>query len=149
MTFGNRYGWLVLAVIMLAGVLIRQFFVLRHKGAVKPVLPALACILLAGVAWALAPSVSAPANDKVAFAKVREVIGERCVPCHAAQPRQEGFAQPPKGVMLETAEQISAQAPKINETVSNRYMPIGNLTHMSDDERALIGAWFAQGAKTQ
>src|SRR5262249_4099309 len=149
MTFGHRYGWLVLAVIMLAGVLIRQFFVLRHKGVVKPILPIAACLLIAGVAAAIAPSVSGPSSEKVAFSKVREVINERCVTCHAAQPRQEGFAQPPKGVMLETPEQIAAQAPKINETVATRYMPIGNLTQMTDDERALIGAWFAQGAKTQ
>jgi uncharacterized membrane protein len=149
MTFGNRYGWLVLSVIMLAGVLIRQFFVLRHKGSVKPALPIAACLLLAGVAAAIAPNVSGPATDKVAFSKVQDVISRRCVPCHAAQPRQEGFAQPPKGVMLETAEQIAAQAPKINETVANRYMPIGNLTQMTDEERALVGAWFAQGATTQ
>jgi uncharacterized membrane protein len=149
MTFGNRYGWLVLAVIMMAGVLIRQFFVLRHKDVVKPALPVVACLLLAGVAAAIAPNASAPDGDKVAFAKVQSVISQRCVACHAAQPRQEGFAQPPKGVMLETAEQIVAQAPKINETVATRYMPIGNLTQMTDDERALIGAWFAQGAKAQ
>ncbi|HXX83822.1 MAG TPA: urate hydroxylase PuuD [Casimicrobiaceae bacterium] len=149
MTFGHRYGWLVLAVIMLAGVLIRQFFVLRHKGMVKPALPVLACLLLAGVAAAIAPNVSGPGGDKIAFAKVQGVITERCVGCHAAQPRQEGFAQPPKGVILETAEQIVAQAPKINETVTTRYMPIGNLTQMTDDERALIAAWFAQGAKVQ
>jgi len=28
-------------------------------------------------------------------------------------------------------------------------MPIGNLTQMTDDERALLAAWFAQGAKTR
>ena len=148
MTFGQRYGWLVLCVIMLAGVLIRQFFVLRHKGLLQPALPIAAGLLLAGVAAAIAPSVSAP-NEKVAFSKVQGVIAQRCTTCHAAQPRQEGFAQPPKGVMLETTEQIAAQASKINETVSTRYMPIGNLTQMTDDERALIGAWFVQGAKTQ
>jgi len=149
MTFGNRYGWLVLAVIMLAGVLIRQFFVLRHKGMVKPALPIVACLSLAGVAAAIAPSASWPGGDKVAFSTVQDVINRRCVGCHAAQPHQEGFAQPPKGVILETAEQIVALAPKINETVTTRYMPIGNLTQMTDGERALIGAWFAQGAKSK
>ena len=148
MTFGHRYGWLVLSVVMLAGVLIRQFFVLRHKGVVKPAFPVLACLLLAGVAAAIAPSASGPGGDKVAFAKVQGVITQRCVGCHSAQPRQDGFAQPPKGVMLDTAEQIVAQAAKINETVTTRYMPIGNLTQMTDDERRLIAAWFAQGAKS-
>jgi len=28
-------------------------------------------------------------------------------------------------------------------------MPIGNLTQMTDDERSLIAAWFAQGAATK
>jgi uncharacterized membrane protein len=50
-------------------------------------------------------------------------------------------------VLLETPEQIGQNAAKIAETVGNRYMPIGNLTQMTDDERALVAAWFAQGAK--
>jgi len=32
MTYGHQHGWAVLAVIMLAGALIRQYFVLRHLG---------------------------------------------------------------------------------------------------------------------
>jgi len=72
-----------------------------------------------------------------------------CVGCHAAQPTQPGFAQPPKGVLLDSPEQIAANAPKLAETVANRYMPIGNLTQMTDDERTLIAAWFAQGAITK
>jgi uncharacterized membrane protein len=149
MTYGNRYGWAVLAALMLAGVLIRQFFVLRHKGAVKPWLPIAACAIIAGVAFAIAPRSVAPAASTVAFAEVERVIATRCVPCHAAQPRQEGFAQPPKGIVLETPELIAAQAAKIGETVGNGYMPIGNLTQMTDRERALVLAWVAQGAKTR
>jgi len=33
--------------------------------------------------------------------------------------------------------------------VGNKYMPIGNLTQMTDDERLLIATWFAQGAETR
>lgn len=51
--------------------------------------------------------------------------------------------------MLETPDQIAANAPKVAETVNNKYMPIGNLTQMTEDERALIVTWFAQGAATQ
>src|SRR5439155_9075119 len=61
MTYSHPLGWLVLGVIMLAGVLIRQFFVLRHKGRTMWVLPALAVLLLLGVAVALAPAPAAPA----------------------------------------------------------------------------------------
>ncbi len=149
MTYSNRHGWLVLAVVMLAGVLIRQFFVLRHRGVVKPLLPAAACMLLAGVAIALAPRMAGSGGGEVTFSKVQTIMIERCVSCHAVQPTQAGFAQPPKDVKLDSAGEIAKHAAKVNETIQNRYMPIGNLTQMTDDERALVAAWFAQGAKSR
>jgi len=149
MTYSHPHGWLILAVIMLAGVLIRQFFVLRHSGNVKWTLPAAGVALLAAVAVAIAPKVANPLGPKVTFASVRSVMKARCLPCHSVQPTQAGFAQPPKGIALETPEQIAANAPKVAETVGNRYMPIGNLTQMTDAERALIATWYAQGAATQ
>ncbi|HEY4139137.1 MAG TPA: urate hydroxylase PuuD, partial [Casimicrobiaceae bacterium] len=149
MTYSDRHGWLILAVIMLAGVLIRQFFVLRHRGDVKWALPVAGVALLAAVAVAIAPKAANPSGTKVTFASVRTVMAERCLPCHSAEPTQPGFAQPPKGIVLETPEQIAANAPKVAETVGNRYMPIGNLTQMTDGERALIATWFAQGAVTR
>jgi len=150
MTYSHPHGWLVLGLIMVAGVLIRQFFVLRHQHKVKPALPAIAVVMLAGVAIWIAPNMSAVGGgDKVTFAQVQSVFNERCVTCHAAAPKQEGFAQPPKGVMLQTPEQIKQHLQKVAETVANRYMPIGNLTGMTDAERALIAAWVAQGAATK
>ena len=149
MTYSHPQGWLVLGVIMLAGVLIRQFFVLRHSGNVKWALPAAGVALLAGVAVAIAPKIADSGGGRVTFANVQGVLKERCLQCHASQPTQPGFAQPPKGVLLETPEQVAANAPKIAETVGNKYMPIGNLTQMTDDERALIATWFAQGAATR
>ena len=140
MTYSHPYGWIVLGVIMLAGVLIRQFFVLRHRGQVKWVLPAAGTALLAGLAVAIAPrqAASDPHAGAIAFARVHSVFQARCVACHATQPTQPGFAQPPKGVLLETPDQIASNAPKVAETVASRYMPIGNLTQMTDDERQLI-----------
>jgi uncharacterized membrane protein len=149
MTYSHPQGWIVLGVIMLAGVLLRQFFVLRHRGQTRWWLPAAGVALLAGVAVALAPRPVDPSGAKVAFAQVQVVMKERCLQCHAEQPTQPGFAQPPKGVVLETAAQMAVNAAKVAETVGNRYMPIGNLTQMTDDERALIATWFAQGAATK
>jgi uncharacterized membrane protein len=77
------------------------------------------------------------------------VIEQRCVSCHAAQPRRESFAQAPKGVMLETPEQIAQHATKIAETVASGYMPLGNLTAITDREREAIAIWFAQGARVR
>jgi uncharacterized membrane protein len=149
MTYSHPYGWAVLGAIMLAGVLIRQFFVLRHRGRPNWALPAAGVALLAGLAVAIAPKAASTGGEKVAFAQVQTVIKERCVGCHTGQPTQEGFAQAPKGILLDSPDQIAANAPKVAETVGNKYMPIGNLTQMTDAERALVASWFVQGAATR
>ena len=146
MTYGNPYGWAGLAVLMTAGVLVRQFFVLRHSGRAKPLLPAAAAALLAGLAIAIAPSRGGAGAAPVSFAQVQPIIAQRCVTCHANAPTFAGIVQPPKGVVLETPEQVAAHAAKIGETVGSRYMPLGNLTGITDEERARVVAWVGQGA---
>lgn len=149
MTYSRPDGWLVLAAIMLAGVLIRQFFVLRLRGMIEPSLVAIAGVLLLGVIIWLAPKSAEKPAGIVAFSSVKAIIDQRCVTCHSAQPTFQGFSQPPKGVLLQTPDQVAIHAAKMAETVSSRYMPIGNLTQMTDTERSLVAAWFAQGANTQ
>ena len=146
MTYANKHGWLILGVVMLAGVLIRQFFVLRHRGQAKGWLPATGAALIAMLVVVMAPKQVDAGGEKVSFAAVKHTLEQRCISCHAAQPRQEGFAQAPKGVMLETPEQIAQHAAKVAETVASGYMPLGNLTQITDKEREAIAIWYAQGA---
>lgn len=146
MTYSHENGWVVLVVIMLAGVLLRQFFVLRHRGDAKVWLPAAGTALLAGLAVLIAPKTVDAGGEKVAFAVVRDVVEQRCAGCHAVAPTQEGFAQPPKGVVLESPAQLGQHAAKVAETVASGYMPLGNLTGITEAERVLIQTWYAQGA---
>ncbi|ENO84748.1 urate hydroxylase PuuD [Thauera linaloolentis] len=148
MTYANPNGWLVLGVLMVAGVLIRQFFVLRHRGQVKWWLPAAGAALILLLMVLMAPRQVDASGDKVSFATVRQVMDQRCVSCHAEKPSYEGFVQAPKGVMLENPEQIAQHAAKIAETVASGYMPLGNLTHITAQERETIAIWHAQGAST-
>ena len=76
------------------------------------------------------------------------MIEQRCAPCHAQTPTQPGFSSPPAGVVLETPEQIAARADDIRRVVSSKAMPLGNLTGMTSEERALVVAWVTQGAST-
>lgn len=147
MTYSHPHGWLILVVMMLAGVLIRQFFVLRHRGQVKWWLPAAGVALLAALIVLMAPKAVDAGGDKVSFAAFKQVVDHRCTTCHADRPTREGFAQPPKGVVLQTPAQIGQHAAKIAETVSSGYMPLGNLTGITDTERQLIARWYAQGAR--
>ena len=148
MTYGHRHAWAVLAVIMLAGALIRQYFVLRHSGQNPVALPAVAAALLIGLAVAIAPSPSVTsATSPATFARVQPIIQERCTVCHAEKPTFAGFQQPPGGLLLDTPEQIKAAAQRIyQQTIATPAMPIGNLTKMTDEERRLLGAWLAAGA---
>lgn len=150
MTYGHPRGWLILAVIVAAGVLVRHFFNLRHKGRIVVALPIAAAALIAGLAVAIAPRPAPVSRSAEAppFDQVRAVINERCVACHARKPTQENIAQPPAGVMLETPAQIRRFAQKIHEqTVVRQVMPAGNVTEMLDAERKLIADWFASGAR--
>jgi uncharacterized membrane protein len=166
MTYSHAYSWLVLAAIMAAGVLIRHFFNLRHAGKVSLGFPVAGVALLVGVAIAIAPAprkavaaqpvaaghaddhagvvVAASSHD---LGAVQQVVAQRCVACHSAQPTQAGFASPPGGVMLDTPELTRQHAAKIYQrAVQNKDMPLANMTHMTDAERQLIGAWFESGA---
>ena len=153
MTYGNRHGWLVLAGIMLASVLIRQFFVLRHQGKVNYALPAAGAVILIVVAVAIAPH-AAPASAsvdgmKVPFSRIQPIVAERCAVCHSQRPTQPGFTAAPAGVLLDSPEHIHDNAQRIEQqAVATQTMPLANLTRMTPDERVLLGTWIAEGAKT-
>ncbi|EHP44097.1 hypothetical protein OR16_05452 [Cupriavidus basilensis OR16] len=55
MTYSYKYNWAVLVLVMLAGVLIRQFFILKHKGKINIAWPAAGVAVLAVVAVMIAP----------------------------------------------------------------------------------------------
>ncbi|NQE47956.1 urate hydroxylase PuuD [Herbaspirillum rubrisubalbicans] len=165
MTYTHAYSWLVLAAIMAAGVLIRHFFNLRHKGRIAVAYPLAGVALLLVVAVAIAPrpvaptapvaqgaggaasvaSVPAVAPD---FARIQSIIAQRCATCHSDKPTQPGFATAPAGMMLQTPELIHQHAAKIfQRAVQTRDMPLANLTRMTDEERAELAAWFQAGSK--
>jgi len=153
MTYSAANNWLVLLLIMLAGVLIRQFFVLRHKHIVKWQYPAAAVVILAGVAaWIVPKSALQPAlvagAPAISFARVQQVIETRCIQCHAAKPTL--MPVPGKGILLDSKDGILQHAQQIyQQAVVQKAMPLGNMTNITDDERALLGTWFEAGAKAE
>ena len=149
MTYNHPYNWLVLAAIMAAGVSIRHFFNLRHRERVEWRFVVLGVAILLGVAIALAPKpVVRTAAANVDFAQVQAIVAQRCVTCHAANPAQPGFATAPAGVMLDKPELIRLHAARVyQQVVQLKAMPIGTLTQITEQERAVIGAWFEGGAK--
>ena len=146
---GHRLAWVALILIVVAGALIRVWFVQRHKHSASPAVLAAGLVALAAAAFLMAPHTAPQADARqVSFAQVQQVIAKRCATCHAEKPLQPGFAAAPKGVMLETPEQIVRHAADIyRQSVTTRVMPLGNLTGITEDERGIIDAWFRAGGK--
>ena len=72
-------------------------------------------------------------------------IQSRCSMCHAREPLWPGIAIAPKGVRLDTPEDIARHADAIRiQSVLTHAMPPNNLTEMTLEERRAVAAWLAQ-----
>jgi uncharacterized membrane protein len=149
LTYSAPHNWLVLIAIMAAGALIRHYYIQRHKQRGNPAYPAAAIAILAGVVFWLAPAppvAGAAAAAAVDVGQVQKIVEARCVQCHAAKPSL--MPTPAKGIMLESPEAIRSHAQAIyQQVVVAKAMPLGNMTNITDDERATIAKWFEAGAK--
>ena len=142
--FAHEHAWLVLAGFMVAGALIRQFFVLWHSGGrAWWLLVAGVAVLLALFAW-LAPRSLASADTNLAapdIASIHTIVVQRCSACHSEHPSL--MASAPKGAMFDHPEQIEQRAELIYQQVAVlQVMPPGNITQLSDAERNTIARWY-------
>jgi len=151
--FAHPWNWAILAGFMAAGALIRQFFVLWHSGARAWWLLVTGAAVLFALGVALAPKpVDAPAIPTVVASTlpetpdivfVQHLLSKHCTSCHSARPTLMPVA--PKNTIFDTPDQIEAQAALIHQqVVVLKIMPPGNLTQMSEDERAAIARWAEQ-----
>ncbi len=142
--YSHPRRWLVLVLLMLAGALIRQFFVQRHGwhlGRARNPWPYAAvgvAVILGVIAW-LGPAPSAPsaaAPAAVGYAQLKPVLEQRCYSCHGEAVRM-------KNLRLDSPAQVAAHAQQIyQQVVVTRIMPLSNATRMTDDERAMVARWF-------
>ena len=145
--FGAPWAWLALVAMTLSGALVRVWFVMRHKGRAPAWVWAVGVLVFVATALVLAPKGRRDAVP-VAFAQVQGVIEARCVNCHADKPSFQGLAEAPKGVKLDTPDRVRAAAPQIyQQAARTKAMPPGNLTGMTEDERALLDRWYRSGAE--
>ena len=150
--YTHELRWVLLFVMMLAGALIRQFFVQRHGyhlGRASNPWPfaAAGVVLIVGVIVALRPTAStAPspqtgASAAVSYAQVQTVLAQRCYQCHGAQVQM-------KNVRLDSLEAVQLNAQNLyQQAVVSKQMPMNNATGITEAERALLGQWFLAGGK--
>ena len=158
-TYTHPLNWLVLILMMLAGALIRQYFVMRHgfklgrNGHPWPYALVGVALIVLVIVWmrpAPRPAAAAPSADSAAVAaavpgvaEVQQVLQQRCVLCHSA-------ANQMKNVRLDSVDGLRQHAQGVyQQVVVTRLMPMNNATQITDAERDLIARWFIAGAKMQ
>ena len=143
-TYSNEHAWIVMSLFIFSGALIRQYFVLRHLGQNKPGYPIAGVALLAVIGLIAAPSqpVNTRTGDTTSTTRILQIMHDRCVQCHASQPTYPGFAAAPAGIKLQTEADLIANPSLIKQVVANKYMPLANVTHMTDEERRFVAEWM-------
>src|ERR1700730_2578048 len=157
-TYGNPYNWLILLVLFAARAGVRHYLNVydRYGRASGWVLAGSAMALVGLIAVTALPSYQraaaamAPGAHRVSFAEVRPILVERCVSCHSARPTDDAVTEAPNGVTFDTPAQIEAFVDKIHaRVIDTDTMPLGNKTGMTQEERATLGQWIAQGAAVE
>jgi uncharacterized membrane protein len=150
--FATRFNWLIVAIVLLIGPVIRHFFNSRHEGNGSPWWTwGVAAAGMALIAWlsAAGPRVlttGALPPPPPKFKQVSNIILSRCSMCHAAEPVWDGIPTAPKGIMLDSDEQIRVHARLIELfAVRSQAMPPGNITDMTPKERLTLASWIAAG----
>ena len=150
--FATRYNWVIVAIVLALGPVIRHFFNARHAHEPSPwwvwgvaAAGMIAVALLSAAGPRLAQGGALPGARN--FASVEEIVSTRCSMCHAAEPVWEGIVTAPKGIMLDQADHIRRYARLIGRNAAwSSAMPPGNVTEMTPGERATIAAWLEAGA---
>jgi uncharacterized membrane protein len=153
-TYSHRLDWLILAVLMVGGALVRHFMNIRFTfPAWRPALATCAAVavvatyaLVSSPARSGASDAELAAGPPVPFQTVQAIVSLRCVACHSATPSDSLFPVAPNGLKLDTPEEIAASARRIRVRVEGGTMPFANRTRMTEEERTTVARWVAQGA---
>jgi uncharacterized membrane protein len=149
--YTHSYNWLVLILLMAAGVLIRQFFVQRHDwhngraGNPWPWAVGGIAFILALVIWlvpasALHQSTASSSVDQaiqtVTYAELKPVLEQHCYSCHGAQLQM-------KNLRVDNLASVQQHAASIYQNVVvNKTMPMSNASGMTQEERDMVARWF-------
>ena len=160
LAFASEWNWLIAGLVFLMGVTIRHFFNTMHAGGGKPWWTwAATAAIFAAIVWLSMPPGQANAREDAAlppaaqrfaaaegFEDVTDIVLGRCSMCHAAEPGWGNLHWPPKGVVLETPEDIARHARDIYlQAGISHAMPPANISYIETEERARIVAWYRAG----
>jgi len=149
--YATRYNWVIVAIVLALGPIIRHFYNSRHAGKGSPWWTwGVAAAGMLAIAWLSAAGPRDSATGAVPtpnFKVVEEIVTSRCSMCHAAEPVWATIPSAPRGILLDEPDHIRRNARLIaRNAVWSNAMPPGNVTDMTPDERRTLAAWIGAGA---
>lgn len=153
--YGHSFNWLILISIIAITAYARHFFNLRHRGILNYWILVRSVLAFLGLAAFVTygNSVSLSENSPKPQAQQREAITDlaalsliekHCYVCHAKEPTYPGFYAPPGGIVLDDRQSVMASLSKSLSATQTNYMPLGNLTKMTDQERSDLVFWMQE-----
>jgi uncharacterized membrane protein len=157
LAYASQHAWAVMGLIIVAGAAGRHALNLHHRSGAYPIWPWLVAALALALAISasldtrrLAPAAAVQGERAVPdehrdprFVAAVEVVQTRCAMCHADEPVWAGIQVAPRGVRLDTPEEIARHAHVIRvQAVMSRAMPPGNVTEITAEERQVLAAWL-------
>ncbi|SET08702.1 Uncharacterized membrane protein [Marinobacter segnicrescens] len=146
MLYGHPQGWAILAAIGFITAFARHYFNLRHRDINRPSILVAAAAMTVVLIWVIAPTPTtstSTATAAVSDETVAQILETHCVACHAESPTQPGFQSAPAGIRLENLSLLADHNGKVRQAaVDTHYMPLGNMTGMTEEEREQLGLWL-------
>ncbi len=141
----HHLAWMLAGLIVIGGALARHFLVRTEVGDRHADLAWTLPLIGSALAFAMiitTPEARPVYNGEVSDAEAFAIVQARCAPCHAAEPTDPATKRAPKGIALDTLENLKRYAAQVDtQSVKNKAMPLGNKTGMTLEERAKLGAW--------
>lgn len=165
LAFATQYSWIIASLVFLMGVTIRHYFNTKHARAGNPtwtwIVTALIFILIIWLSTLRTP-VAEPQDtarftpvqqrfaDADGFQLVFDTVQGRCSMCHSSEPfYSEEMLWAPKGVMLETEQQVAQHAREIYlQAGLTHAMPPANVSFIEPEERERIVRWYEAALKS-
>jgi uncharacterized membrane protein len=160
LAFATEYTWIIASLVFLMGVTIRHYFNTLHATGSGPTWTWMATLVLFLIIAALSTASTWDGDyddlenqplsqsqvkfiQAKGFDDISDIIIGRCSMCHAREPVWDGMINAPKGVYLETHQDIARSAKEIyiHAGLSNA-MPPANITELEDEDRIKIVKWF-------
>ncbi|MFT5692787.1 MAG: putative membrane protein [Oceanicoccus sp.] len=150
MLYSHSDGWWLMVAVAGISAYGRHYFNLKNRGVKKPyILLITAIMLIALIIYVrpITPLLSAATvreeNLDSLGEKASSIVVKHCTSCHAAEPKSPMFNAPPAGVVIENVEQIESFADRIyTVSVQSEYMPLGNMSGMTQEEREALGRFI-------